>query len=75
LNPAGAAAAEPNGKAGLLWCNARRTIPAAGFYQKQGWTIVSDIFEIPTAGPHVKMSKRLKCAKQRETVEKARGKR
>lgn len=40
-----------------LWCNAR--VPAAGFYQKNGWTIVSEVFEIPTAGPHVKMIKRL----------------
>jgi predicted GNAT family N-acyltransferase len=65
-----AAAAE--GKAACLWCNART--PAAGFYQKYGWTIVSEVFEIPTAGPHVKMSKKLKCPKPRETVEKARGK-
>ena len=41
----------------LLWCNAR--VPAAGFYQKMGWQIVSDIFEIPTAGPHYRMFKRL----------------
>ena len=41
-----------------LWCNAR--VPAAGFYQKMGWQIVSDVFEIPTAGPHVKMAKSLK---------------
>ena len=41
----------------ILWCNAR--VPAAGFYQKQGWTIISDIFEIPTAGPHVRMIKPL----------------
>ena len=59
------------GKAGLLWCNAR--MPAAGFYQKQGWTIVSEIFEYPTAGPHVKMSKRLNCANRRESVEKPHG--
>ena len=39
----------------ILWCNAR--VPAAPFYQKQGWRIVSEIFEIPTAGPHVKMVK------------------
>lgn len=39
-----------------LWCNAR--LPAAPFYQKFGWTIVSDVFEIPTAGPHVRMVKR-----------------
>jgi GNAT superfamily N-acetyltransferase len=49
------AAAE--GRAGLLWCNAR--VPAAGFYQKHGWAVVSEAFEIPTAGPHVKMSKKL----------------
>ena len=57
------------GKADWLWCNAR--VPAAGFYQKQGWTIVSDIFEIPTAGPHLKMSKKLNHPKPCETVEKA----
>jgi GNAT superfamily N-acetyltransferase len=56
-----AAAAE--GNAGWLWCNART--PAAAFYQKQGWTVVSEVFEIPTAGPHVKMSKKLKCPKPR----------
>jgi GNAT superfamily N-acetyltransferase len=58
------------GNAAWLWCNAR--VPAAAFYQKQGWTIVSEVFEIPTAGPHVKMSKKLKCPKPRETVEKRR---
>jgi len=41
----------------LLWCNAR--VPAAGFYTKLGWTIASDQFEVPTAGPHYKMWKRL----------------
>jgi GNAT superfamily N-acetyltransferase len=67
------AAAASAGQTGLLWCNAR--LPAAGFYQKRGWTIVSDVFEIPTAGPHVKMSKRLKGANPRETIEKPRRKR
>ena len=43
-----------------LWCNAR--VPAAPFYEKLGWTIVSAPFEIPTAGPHVKMIKRLSPA-------------
>jgi predicted GNAT family N-acyltransferase len=38
-----------------LWCNART--PAAEFYRKHGWEIVSEPFEIPTAGPHVKMIK------------------
>ncbi|MBA2481372.1 MAG: GNAT family N-acetyltransferase [Planctomycetes bacterium] len=38
----------------LLWCNARCS--AVGFYRKQGWTVVSPEFDIPTAGPHVKMT-------------------
>lgn len=40
----------------LLWCNAR--VPAARFYERHGWKIISDPFEIPHAGPHVKMIKR-----------------
>lgn len=40
-----------------LWCNAR--VPAAEFYQRHGWQIASEQFDIPTAGPHVKMTKRL----------------
>jgi len=40
-----------------LWCNAR--VPAAPFYEKLGWSVVSAPFEIPTAGPHVRMVKRL----------------
>jgi len=39
----------------MLWCNAR--VPARAFYQKLGWQVVSGTFEIPTAGPHVKMVK------------------
>lgn len=45
------------GYSNVLWCNAR--VPAAGFYQRLGWQVVSEEFEIPTAGPHVKMIKRL----------------
>lgn len=41
----------------LLWCNART--PYLGFYESFGWRVVSDVFEIPTAGPHVRMVKRL----------------
>ena len=37
----------------LLWCNAR--VPATRFYERRGWRIVSDRFDIPDAGPHVKM--------------------
>lgn len=40
-----------------LWCNAR--VPAVGFYQKQGWAVVSDLFQIPTAGPHYRMTRML----------------
>ena len=37
----------------LLWCNAR--VPAQAFYEKAGWMPVGDVFEIPTAGPHIRM--------------------
>lgn len=37
----------------FLWANAR--CPAIPFYLSEGWIIVSDVFEIPTAGPHVVM--------------------
>jgi GNAT superfamily N-acetyltransferase len=38
----------------LLWCNAR--IGAVGFYVRVGMRIVSEEFDIPTAGPHVRMA-------------------
>jgi GNAT superfamily N-acetyltransferase len=41
----------------ILWCNARE--PAVGFYARHGWQIVSDRFDIPTAGPHFRMVRRL----------------
>ena len=44
----------------LLWCNAR--VPALGFYQRQGWDVVSEQFDIPTAGPHFRMVKRLRVS-------------
>lgn len=37
-------------KAEYIWCNARAS--AVNFYQKQGFKIVSDEFEIPGVGPH-----------------------
>ena len=40
----------------LFWCNAR--VPAIPFYQRQGWTMDSEVFDIPTAGPHRKMFKK-----------------
>jgi predicted GNAT family N-acyltransferase len=39
----------------LFWCNAR--VPAIPFYQKHGWKVDSEEFDIPTAGPHRKMVK------------------
>ena len=44
-------------KVKLVWANARK--PAAEFYKRHGWEIVSEEFEIPTAGPHFKMIYRL----------------
>lgn len=41
----------------LFWCNAR--VPAVGFYKLLGWKVVSEMFEIPTAGPHVRMVRQL----------------
>lgn len=41
----------------LCWCNAR--VPAVGFYELLGWKVVSEVFDIPTAGPHVKMMRRI----------------
>jgi hypothetical protein len=34
-------------------------VSAIRFYQKHGWLTDSDIFDIPTAGPHRKMFKRI----------------
>ena len=42
----------------LLWCNART--PAVPFYKSMGWKVVSEEFDIPTAGPHFVMIKELK---------------
>ena len=42
----------------LFWCNARAV--ATGFYERLGWRIVSDVFEVPTAGPHYVMTYALK---------------
>jgi len=42
----------------LIWANART--PAAEFYRRNGWEIVSEMFEIPTAGPHFRMVRRLR---------------
>ena len=34
----------------LLWCNAR--VGAVGFYETMGWTVASEVFDVPTVGPH-----------------------
>ena len=41
----------------LLWCNAR--LIAIEFYKNNGWVIDSDLFDIPTAGMHYRMYRRL----------------
>jgi hypothetical protein len=62
----GMAAARPGGGVGAvllravhdqvaapMWCNARlRAVP---FYARLGWTITSDLFDIPGVGPHHRM--------------------
>lgn len=40
-----------------LWCNAR--VSAQGFYEKAGFEVVSDVFDIPNIGPHVVMIKHI----------------
>lgn len=37
----------------IFWCNARTS--AIGFYEKLGWRVMSEPFDVLTAGPHVKM--------------------
>lgn len=39
--------------AGYVWCNARKA--AVNFYEKLGFAIVSDEFEVPGIGPHYVM--------------------
>ena len=46
----------------LFWCNAR--IVATGFYERLGWRIVSDVFDVPTAGPHYVMRCRMADARE-----------
>jgi GNAT superfamily N-acetyltransferase len=42
----------------MMWCNAR--VPAVGFYLRTGWKVMSEEFDIPTAGPHVRMTRKLR---------------
>jgi GNAT superfamily N-acetyltransferase len=39
-----------------VWCNART--PARSLYERAGFRVVSDVFEIPEIGPHVVMETR-----------------
>ncbi|HEX8325220.1 MAG TPA: GNAT family N-acetyltransferase [Tepidisphaeraceae bacterium] len=55
-----------NGPPHTLWCNAR--LPAVGFYERCGWAVVSDVFDIPTAGPHRRMTRRLEISPTGPTV-------
>ncbi|WKK67448.1 GNAT family N-acetyltransferase [Lutimonas zeaxanthinifaciens] len=41
----------------LIWCNARTS--ASGFYEKLGYKIVGEAFEVPQVGPHFVMFKRI----------------
>ena len=41
----------------LLWCNAR--IGAVAFYERAGWTVLGEEFDIPGIGPHLVMEQRL----------------
>lgn len=45
---------------GELWCNART--PAAPFYERAGFEVVSDRFEIPGIGPHVVMRRMVRSS-------------
>lgn len=40
-----------------VWMNAR--IKAVGFYEKQGYSIVSELFDIPLVGDHYTMLKKI----------------
>ena len=44
---------EQQGETLSAWCNARTS--AAGYYEKIGFVIASDEFELPDIGPHVLM--------------------
>ncbi len=48
-------AAAREGGAARLWCNART--PAVGFYERAGWRVEGEEFEIAGIGPHFVMSR------------------
>jgi GNAT superfamily N-acetyltransferase len=41
----------------VLWCHAR--LAAVPFYRRLGWAVVSDVYDIPSVGPHHTMVRRL----------------
>ena len=41
----------------LVWCDAR--VPAAGFYERMGFAVVTEPFDKPGIGPHVGMLREL----------------
>lgn len=41
----------------LAWCNARTE--AVGFYERLGWQVLGEEFDLPTVGPHFVMELRL----------------
>ena len=53
-----------SGGPALLWCNARKV--ALGFYETHGWRVASDEFDIPTAGPHRRMIRRVESSPSSE---------
>ena len=48
-----AAAGIAREKGQSLWCEARAH--AVGFYERGGWTVEGDLFEVPRIGPHYRM--------------------
>lgn len=46
-----------NRKVELLWCDAREF--ALGFYEKMGFTVVGDFYDVPKIGPHKLMYKKI----------------
>ena len=39
----------------VVWCNARTG--AIGFYERLGFEVVSEVFDVPVIGPHVRMAR------------------
>jgi GNAT superfamily N-acetyltransferase len=50
----------------MLWCHAR--LIAVPFYLRMGWEIVSEIFALPTVGPHHRMVRPLEDRRQPATA-------